>query len=94
MTPTPSARTRSRAPAVTATQVSQSAFSSGANAVCPAGKKVIGTGGDFASGLGQVVMDDIVPSSTLTSLSVIGYEDDNGTAANWTTHAYAICATA
>jgi len=79
---------------VTATQVSQSAFSSGANAVCPPGKKVIGTGGNFSGGFGQVVMDDIAPDPTLTSLSVIGYEDDNGTAANWTTRAYAICATA
>ena len=78
---------------ISATGISNSVTGTGATAACTGGRKLIGTGGDFTSGLGQVAMDDIEPDPTLTSLSVIGYEDDNGTAANWSTRAYAICAT-
>jgi hypothetical protein len=79
---------------IIATTVSNSVTGSRATAVCPAGKKLTGTGGDFTGALGEVVMDDITPSATLTSLTVTGAEDESGAAANWTVHSYAICATA
>jgi hypothetical protein len=79
---------------VVATGVSNSLTGSGATAFCPAGKKLVGTGGELTAALGQVTMDDIVPNAALTSLTITGFEDGSGTAANWTTDAYAICATA
>ena len=78
---------------VTVTSPSNSLSSKVTTATCPAGRKLIGTGGDFSGGTGQVVMDDITPNATLTGLSIAGYEDENGTALNWLTHAFAICAT-
>ena len=63
-----------------------------ATATCPAGKNLIGTGARIDGGLGQVVLDDVTPSPSLKSVTVTGMEDDDGTAANWSVRAYAICA--
>jgi len=79
---------------VVATSVSNSSFTKSVTATCPAGKLVVGTGGEITGGLGRVVIDEIRPSSTLNSVLVTGYEDVNGTGINWTVTAYAICATA
>lgn len=77
---------------VTASAVSNSVSGTGVTATCPVGKRLIGTGGELTGATGQVVMDDITPSSTLSSVRVTGFEDDNGTAANWSVRAYAVCA--
>jgi hypothetical protein len=61
-------------------------------ASCPAGKLVVGTGGDINNGSGQVEMDDIRPNGTLTSVTVQGIEDETGYAGLWSLTAYAICA--
>jgi hypothetical protein len=61
-------------------------------ATCPAGKNLLGTGGLIQGGLGQVVIDDLRPNATLTSVTVTGIEDENGFAGDWTPVAYAICA--
>ncbi|WP_433165945.1 hypothetical protein [Kribbella sp. CA-247076] len=63
-------------------------------ATCPAGKKVVGTGHELLFGRGQVLLDDVVPSADLTSVRVEAYEDQDGTAANWSVTAYAVCANA
>ena len=78
---------------VTASLASNSVTGTGVTAACPVGKKLIGTGGELTDAGGEVVMDDITPGSTLTSVRVTGYEDDTGAAANWSVTAYAICAT-
>jgi hypothetical protein len=61
-------------------------------AVCPAGKRVLGAGGEVSAGGGQVVLDELTPTSSLGSVRVSGFEDQDGTATNWLLRAYAICA--
>jgi hypothetical protein len=66
---------------------------------CPTGKVVVGSGAELdgnSSGLPpdgetDVVLDEIVPSST--RVTVTAYEDEP-TNANWDVTAYALCATA
>jgi hypothetical protein len=61
---------------------------------CPAGKRVLGAGADIHSFNGQVILDDIRPSSDLTSVTVNALEDETGNPANWSLTAYAVCADA
>jgi hypothetical protein len=61
-------------------------------AACAPGFKVHGLGGDITGGAGQVTMDDLPRQTSLDSVTVTGVEDENGTAANWSLRAYAICA--
>jgi hypothetical protein len=68
-----------------------------ATAICPAGKKLVGLGGQLDAALGEVVIDDYTPSELLTSATVTGNEAvdiDGAFAGNWSVTAYAICATA
>jgi len=60
-------------------------------ASCPPGQKVFGPGGTIDMGLGEVVLDEIVPSADLTSVTVQGLEHGNSSR-NWDVTAYAICA--
>jgi hypothetical protein len=75
-----------------AVSASNSTSPKSATATCPSGKYLIGTGARIEGGLGQVVLDDVTPSTSLQSIRVTAYEDEDGTAANWTVRAYAICA--
>jgi hypothetical protein len=61
-------------------------------ASCPSGKNLLGAAGEITSGFGEVVMDDLRPDAALTSVTVLGLEDQNGTSSNWNLTAYAICA--
>jgi hypothetical protein len=56
---------------------------------CPAGKVVLGTGASITGGHGDVVIDEIIP--TTTTVKVKGIEVDFGYAGDWTIRAYAIC---
>jgi hypothetical protein len=58
---------------VTVTSISDSNNKS-VTAECPAGKKVIGAGGQILSGRGQVHIVDMIPSANLTSVTVGGGE--------------------
>jgi hypothetical protein len=71
-----------------------SAAAKSARAVCPSGKRVVGAGSEISGGLGQVLLDDLTPDQALTGVTVTGFEDQDGTAADWRVHAYAVCATA
>ena len=62
------------------------------SASCPAGKNLLGTGAEMPGGAGQVVLDDVLPNATLTSVLATGVEDQNGFAGDWRVTAYAICA--
>ncbi|MBB6566738.1 hypothetical protein HPO96_35285 [Kribbella sandramycini] len=79
---------------VAATSATDSAVSKSVTATCPAGKKVVGTGHEIANGKGQVVLDDVVPSSDLSSVRAEAFEDQDGTTNAWSITAYAVCATA
>ncbi|WP_344156405.1 hypothetical protein [Kribbella yunnanensis] len=79
---------------VAATSATDSATNKSVTATCPAGKKVVGTGHEIANGKGQVLLDDVVPSADLTSVRAEAFEDQDGTANNWSITAYAVCATA
>ena len=74
----------------------------GATAVCPAGKRVIGSGGLHAggttgndpAGLTDVVLDQIQPSDEKTvpgTVSVTAFEEE-ATAMTWSVTAFALCA--
>jgi hypothetical protein len=65
----------------------------GVSAVCPVGKKLLGTGAAITGGAGQVVLRELIPGSALTSVSAFGAEDENGFTGNWSVTAYAVCAT-
>jgi hypothetical protein len=60
-------------------------------AACPAGKHLIGTGGEIAAGFGQVGFDDLRPDAALTQTTVTATEDATGLASDWKATAYAIC---
>jgi hypothetical protein len=59
---------------------------------CPAGKRVIGAGGTIWYGNGRVKIDEIRPNESLEQVTVYASEDQDGTSANWSLRAYAVCA--
>ena len=61
-------------------------------ATCPAGKQLLGAGGDVTPGNGHVLIEDIRPNAALTNLTVKAVEDQTGTAETWFVQAIAICA--
>jgi hypothetical protein len=65
--------------------------SKSAIASCPAGKQLVGSGAFLNGGLGEVVIDALIPSTS--SVTATAFEGDNGgTANNWSITARAICA--
>ncbi|HEX8103615.1 MAG TPA: hypothetical protein VF533_13450 [Solirubrobacteraceae bacterium] len=77
---------------VAATSASSSA-AKGVTATCPAGKRVLGTGGELAGAPQQLHLHGLVPSPDLTKVTVDAFEDETGTAKSWSVTAYAICGT-
>jgi hypothetical protein len=77
---------------VIATSPSDS-FNKSVTVACPAGKRVVGAAGGIVSGGGEVMLSAIAPNPALTSVTVTGEEDGNGTTASWNLAAHAICAT-
>ena len=59
-------------------------------ASCPTGKRVIGTGFIIDGDATQVVLDDLIPTST--SVMATGYEDGDATTGDWWIRAFAVCA--
>ncbi|WP_229406805.1 hypothetical protein [Micromonospora sp. NBRC 110038] len=57
-------------------------------------KKVIGMGGRINSGLGDVMLDQVVPSSDLTSVTVRAVAVQDTSPAGWSATAIAVCANA
>ena len=76
---------------VVATSASSSAAKSVA-AACPAGTRVLGTGGELAGASRQLLLNRLTPNAHLTTVTVRAFEDETGTARSWTVTAYAICA--
>src|SRR4051794_14026544 len=76
---------------VTATSATNSLGVKSVTASCPSSYHVLSAAGDIEGGLGEVVMDDITPNAALTSVTVTGFEDQDGTTNNWSLRAYAIC---
>lgn len=61
-------------------------------AVCPAGKRLVGGGGEVLGEESRVALNDVVPDPELTKLRVRGLEDQNVPAGDWALRAYAVCA--
>jgi hypothetical protein len=61
-------------------------------AVCPAGKRVIGTAASVVDGGGEVAVDAVVPGAT--TVTAVAYEDGDGFAGDWQVRVTAVCATA
>jgi hypothetical protein len=63
---------------------------------CPAGLQVIGVGYELVGGLGSVVLDDFIPSTTSVTVGageVVGPgEPSDGTTQSWSIKATAVCA--
>ena len=64
-------------------------------ATCPPGTVLTGGGGDVSGwgggGMGDVVLDDVVPRADLQQLTVSGYEDQDGAPLAWDLIAGARC---
>lgn len=60
---------------------------------CPPGMRVLGIGGDLPGGLGQVVLEGLVPNAALTGVTVSAREDGSGSADSWQIQAKATCTT-
>ncbi|WP_336213866.1 hypothetical protein [Nonomuraea sp. LPB2021202275-12-8] len=69
-----------------------SAQTKSARADCPFGKVVIGAGGGLSAVNPHLVLNGIKVSDTLRHVEAGGWEDENGTTANWMAFATAICA--
>jgi hypothetical protein len=77
---------------VTVTSGASSADKS-VTATCPAGKKVVGAGGEVLDGAGRVLLTDVIPDASLNSVTTTGGE--NGAFAGaWQIRAQAMCAPA
>jgi hypothetical protein len=61
-------------------------------ATCPAGKQVVGVGGEIRGGLGTVTMNRLEPDPALKTVTVKADELDGDSANNWSVQAYAMCA--
>ena len=75
----------------------QSSSNKSATVTCPAGKQVIGAGADtsvFSPSPASLILDDIAPNPTLTSVTASAVESGAGTTANWSVNALALCASA
>lgn len=89
--------TADEASAIIVTRVSTTSASTSTNksvtATCPDGQNLIGTGGRVIGGGGEVLITDIVPSSSLRSVTVAGGE--NGPyPETWQVGAVAVCSSA
>jgi hypothetical protein len=65
-----------------------------ATAACPAGTRVVGTGGQVGlTTSNQLVLDEVIPNASLTGVTATGIEDETGTGSDWNVEANASCAT-
>ena len=78
---------------VTATSVPGSDEFASTSVSCPAGKHLVGTGGEVVGGLGEVLLDEVSADAALTRTKVAGFEDQTGFDHDWRVTAYAICVT-
>jgi hypothetical protein len=62
-------------------------------ATCPAGKRVVGPGGDTTWATGKTLLDRIRPTKDLTKVKLHAAEDV-ATSANWYAQAFVVCAPA
>ncbi|TDB79265.1 hypothetical protein [Micromonospora sp. KC721] len=74
--------------------VSATGFEStyGVSVSCPAGKRVIGVGGEVTPAFGFAVLDDVLPVTTLTSVRVTAFETETDSPVRWGVKAHAVCA--
>jgi hypothetical protein len=63
-----------------------------ASVSCPAGKRVIGVGGEVTPAFGFAVLDDVVPATTLTGVRVTAFETETESPIRWGVKAHAVCA--
>jgi hypothetical protein len=88
------------APAPAGLQYVQYAFAAGSSkarwssVTCPTGKKVLGAGATITGGDGHVLLTGIRPEDGNRTVTAIAYEDEAGTATNWSVTATATCVSA
>ncbi|MEV4140126.1 hypothetical protein AB0J72_49205 [Dactylosporangium sp. NPDC049742] len=77
---------------VSATSAAATTSATATTASCPAGKSVIGAGAKVNNGQGEVVLDDVIPSANLKTVTAKAYRVPGSAHSGWTLTAYAICA--
>jgi hypothetical protein len=77
---------------VPASSATDSSSAKSATASCGVRRRLIGTAAMISGGDGQVVLLAVRPNPELTAVTVRAHEDDDGTTANWSVTATAICA--
>jgi hypothetical protein len=77
---------------VSASSVTDSFLGKSAIASCPARTGLIGTAARISGGDGQVVLEGVRPNVQQRTVTVTAHEDHDGTTANWSVTATAICA--
>jgi hypothetical protein len=77
---------------VSASSVTDSFLGKSATASCPARTGLIGTAARISGGDGQVVLEGVRPNVQQRTVTVTAHEDHDGTTANWSVTATAICA--
>ena len=60
------------------------------SAPCPAGKHLVGSGGEIVGGNGQVGFDDLRADAALTKTMITATEDEVGLGSDWRAVAYAV----
>ena len=77
---------------ISATSTSGFATTRSATVSCPSGKRVIGAGGQISPAFGTVILDEVAPSTGLTSVRVAAYGGAAPSSLPWRVEAFAVCA--
>jgi hypothetical protein len=77
---------------VSASSATAVASSRTATVACPAGKRVIGTGGQVVPPFGWNLLDEVNPLAGLTSARVTAFETEVPSPIGWRVTAHAVCA--
>ena len=78
---------------IDASTASSSSAVKSVTATCPSDTRLVGTGFRIDGGVGEVHLQQLSPSPASANVALSANEDPDGTAANWSATAYAICAT-
>jgi hypothetical protein len=79
-------------PGLTLATAETSTFSKSITVSCPAGRRLVGTGGELIGGGGHVILHRVRPNLISNSVTVGSHDDADPTLTRWRVRAHAICA--
>jgi hypothetical protein len=77
---------------VLVTEAQNAPLSADVQVACPAGKGLLGAGGQINGAAGQIVLDAVYSDPGLTTAGFAAWEDETGTASSWGLTTFGICA--